>query len=309
MKFQARCIGILAALAIFCSSFAQVRAEGCYSHVYCREQKESRNPYNYSYPQSSYQEQSECDGYSSYPSSGYPSDYSDYSSRRSGGGISNGALIVGGSVVLGAAAGAIAGSASSSKGKSGSNGNQGAQGPAGPQGAAGPQGPAGPAGGPPGPPGPAGPQGAAGPQGPIGAQGPVGPQGPIGPPGPPGTFATGPASLTFTFSSILALPGVTATWTGLVVTPDNQVFATPLFVLSILGTQTFAINIPAPATIGTYTIVFYLESSSLVASTLGFVNVTNSLNGDIATFAPLGALTLAGTQASFEFTYSPLVIP
>jgi hypothetical protein len=128
--------------------------------------------------------------------------------------------------------------------------------------------------------------------------------------GPPGVleFPTGPASLTFTFTPNLVVPLLTGSWRGVIVTPDQQILTTTVFDLSILGAPQ-AITIPAPAVIGTYEIVFLVESPiSLLGSTLGTATVTNSVNGDSQTFLPITALTTEGAQVTFEYSYGPTIV-
>lgn len=199
--------------------------------------------------------------------------------------------------------------ATGAAGPAGPQGPQGPQGIQGPQGVQGPQGPQG-AQGPQGLQGPAGADGADGADGAAGAQGPQGPQGPQGVQGDPFTYATGPATLTFLFEAIIGNAALTGTWRGLVVTPDQQAFQTPIIVPILLGPQQQeTITISAPATLGVYTVVFYVESGGTLGSTLGTCTVTNDQNGDIVTLQPINVLSDDGDQESLQFTYSTLIIP
>lgn len=152
--------------------------------------------------------------------------------------------------------------------------------------------------------------GKSGSPGSIGSPGAVGPQGPAG---ASGTFdvPVGPAALTFTFlnaliASQMSLPD--GSFTPLLVKPDGTVITgnpvTP-------DGESTIIEIPSPAQIGTYQMVLSLSQNTSVI-TIAAVIVTNSLNPAEIHECPavlVGGAYSPGMQVTFEYTYSPTVIP
>lgn len=200
----------------------------------------------------------------------------------------------------------------------------GPQGPIGPRGPAGNQGPQGPT-GPTGLTGPGtGPTGPTGPRGPEGPQGPTGFSGPSGPSGPRGVIGIeGPAELVFLFNAIGEPfdPGevqtTQGTWHGLVITPDDNIFATKTFNLNT-PTDSDTITLNPPNIKGSYTLVFVVDSisdefflnDSGGGVILGNVVVTATANEVVTrptvttTFVNLTPVRNTGQQVSFEFTYT-----
>ncbi|WP_068468400.1 hypothetical protein [Candidatus Protochlamydia phocaeensis] len=167
--------------------------------------------------------------------------------------------------------------------------------------------------------GSSGSRGSPGPAGVPGTPGATGPAGPTGPAGAPFVFPTGPASLGFTFTNqAVAFAGPILrgpvpfgpSYIPLIVMPDQTIITG---VLMPANAPPQVLTIPAPAQIGNYQIVLYLDSNAPAdeLQTQPFVNVTNSLNpAEVATFSTtFGFGSPVGEQVTFEFTYSPAVIP
>lgn len=154
-------------------------------------------------------------------------------------------------------------------------------------------------------------KGREGSSGTSGAIGPTGAVGPAGPPGAPFTVPEGPAELTFTFvngiggASLPILPP--GSFIPLVVQPDQTVITG---LPAIPGGSPVVIEIPAPAQIGTYQIVLHLAATTpfFVEAT---VTVVNNLNPtEIAMYSTgFDSNDNVGQQETFEFTYSPTIIP
>lgn len=135
-------------------------------------------------------------------------------------------------------------------------------------------------------------------------------------PGPTPTSNTGPAQLTFAFNEMIT-PGSPVTWTGSVILPTQQVVSTGTFAFAAPPSNgTLVIGPPSP--IGTYMIIFFVDSntSPATATELGTVVETNSPSGSTVTYTtpvapsvmtPAGYVT--GSQVTFEFVYNPSVNP
>ena len=180
-------------------------------------------------------------------------------------------VVIGLSVGLGACAGVIAGNIAGKKAKEGDHGQK-------------------------------------GPCGHDGKRGPPGPSGPTGATGPAFTIPTGPATLTFSFTSLPVTAGITGTWQGFVVEPDQTVNLIGSFDISLAPQNNFMQF--TNAQIGTYTIVFLANSAiSGLGSELGECVVSNNLNSETSTFAPTAAVSTAGQEVTFDYVYSTQIIP
>ena len=147
----------------------------------------------------------------------------------------------------------------------------------------------------------------------TGTTGPVGPGGPVGPPGPPLVVPTGPAAFTFTFENIINNDAVNAnlffpdgiTFIPSLVLPDGTIVTGE----AVGENQTIVISIPAPAQIGIYHINLFLSQNPCQFS-ITRVTVTNSLSAAVSVytdeFLPNDSV---GSQLTYEFLYSPALIP
>lgn len=230
-------------------------------------------------------------------------------------------LLIGGALAAGVIAGAVAANidhrgphghkGENLSGPTGGSGNQGIPGNTGPTG---PQGPAGPTGN---PLGPVGPTGLPGNLGDIGPTGPIGPAGASGPVGPQGVFNPREllVTLTFQFQSIFENITVTgATWHGIVVLPDGQIYPTVSLRVNSNDFDFITIGdgvIPIPQ--GTYKVVLSLDPTSVIAPAdaqvhPGFVNIIRSdFDGVVATFPTVHTTDQVGYQTTFEYTLEKLL--
>ncbi len=112
-----------------------------------------------------------------------------------------------------------------------------------------------------------------------------------------------PVESVFRFESTMAPPGVTGSFRGVVITPDNQVLTTAPIQVSSMGIQSETLVVKAPADAkGSYRVVFMADQHTAEGSTLGNVEVSTGQSGQVMTFAPTRLINSAGDQVSFDFS-------